>query len=1198
MFNLNDFLVLTTWVVFAVLGLASLTTYFRYKDLGRRDTALMFVSIAVNVVVQLVNSFLSKPNFYLALIGTLALLAQPYLLIRIVEYFHAVPRMIRFIALGGLLASWLIVLFSGGSLRPSLSLLIVFYFVFIDGYGMAVFIQEAWRTSGVVQQRLRLIAAGAGLFALALLLIGVILLWSAAATVLPAVIQMIGIASAVCFYLGFITPRWLQRTWQLAELREFLLAMPQGHHPEVATEVYTALCQGALELTGGSKAYLLLIPENGVPEGVYFELEAGLGTMPATVVESLPSLGEHQSPIAIDTNELSRPLRQNLDIGTAGFAYIVPLIHDQQLLGYILLFLQRRSLFVEDDLEMIGLFAEQCAITLQNITLFQKVTKHAEHLEEQVKRRTVRLIQRNEQVILLQKITQAANEATTIHEPLQQAIQLICETLDLPIGHAFAPDENDPERMESTDIWYLAAPEKHNAFRVATNEITYSSKMGGVRQVIASAAPLWLTNLAEQPDYRRAEVVKKLGIRTGIFIPILSRQETEAILEFYDEELREPDKELLGILLQIGTELGRLIERKRAEIENRFQATILRSISDAVITTDLNFEINSWNEEAADLYGWSAEEAIGQKMTDIVPTSYANESREEVLATFAEEGTWKGEVIQQTKDGTELYILSSVNSILNERGIPTHLVAVNRDITYRKRMEEELHIREREFRNTFEQAAVGMAHVSPQGNFIRVNQRFGQIVGYTPDQLLQLTFQDITHPDDLEADLAHVRQLLNGDKHHYSLEKRYKRKDGTFVWINLTVAIVRDEAHRPAYFIAVIEDIDERKKIERQLREREKTLALSLQAAEAGVWVWDINKNKIFWDEALEGIYGLASSTFEGVYEGWKNRVHPEDIEAAEQAVLDALNDKDPFDTEFRIVWPDGRVRHVIGKAVVLVDESNKPAEMIGVNIDITERKEAEEKIRRLNAELEQRVKERTAHLTAVNKELEAFSYSVSHDLRAPLRAVDGFSLALLEDYYDLLDEMGRDFLKRIRKESQRMGQLIDDLIALSRYTRMEIGLQKTNLSMLVQEIATELQQNDPDRNVNFVIQKDLEAYADPRLMQIVLQNLLSNAWKFTAKVTCARIEFGQQEETGDQTTYYVRDNGAGFDEAYAHKLFGAFQRLHTVNEFEGTGIGLATVQRIIHRHGGTIRAEGAVDEGAVFFFTLPNNKGQRRRPR
>ncbi|HEY9527590.1 MAG TPA: ATP-binding protein [Anaerolineales bacterium] len=229
--------------------------------------------------------------------------------------------------------------------------------------------------------------------------------------------------------------------------------------------------------------------------------------------------------------------------------------------------------------------------------------------------------------------------------------------------------------------------------------------------------------------------------------------------------------------------------------------------------------------------------------------------------------------------------------------------------------------------------------------------------------------------------------------------------------------------------------------------------------------------------------------------------------------------------------------------------------------------------------------------LEAANKELEAFSYSVSHDLRSPLRSIDGYSLALLEDFGELLPGEGRRFLENVRGSAQRMGELIDDLLKLSQVSRAEIHAVPVDLTRLAERILTEFQRNHPERTIRFRITPNLNAHGDARLLQVVLENLLNNAWKYTSRQEQAEIEFGARQEDG-RTIFFVHDNGAGFDMAYAGKLFGAFQRLHGMTEFPGTGIGLATVQRIIHRHGGRIWAEGVVDGGATFFFTLPDPEG------
>ena len=242
----------------------------------------------------------------------------------------------------------------------------------------------------------------------------------------------------------------------------------------------------------------------------------------------------------------------------------------------------------------------------------------------------------------------------------------------------------------------------------------------------------------------------------------------------------------------------------------------------------------------------------------------------------------------------------------------------------------------------------------------------------------------------------------------------------------------------------------------------------------------------------------------------------------------------------------------------------------------------------RLNKELERRVIDRTKQLEAANAELESFSYSVSHDLRAPLRSIDGFTGMLIEDYSDLLDDQGKDYLQRVNTNTKRMTQLIDGILDLSRLTRGDINKQPVDLSEMAQVISEELQQQNPERCVEFNITSGLEVNCDARLLRAVLENLIGNAWKFTSKRDVTSIEFGCTKING-QSTYYVKDNGAGFDMANVEKLFGTFQRLHTSEEFEGTGIGLATVKRIVNRHGGDVWAESVVNQGATFYFTIPD---------
>ncbi|MBL9212449.1 MAG: PAS domain S-box protein [Opitutaceae bacterium] len=285
----------------------------------------------------------------------------------------------------------------------------------------------------------------------------------------------------------------------------------------------------------------------------------------------------------------------------------------------------------------------------------------------------------------------------------------------------------------------------------------------------------------------------------------------------------------------------------------------------------------------------------------------------------------------------------------------------------------------------------------------------------------------------------------------------------------------------------------------------------------------------------------------------------------------------------------DGSFYWVDTTIVPFLDENGSPRQYVAIRADITTRKAAEETVRHLNADLEQRVKERTAQFEAANRELEAFSYSVSHDLRAPLRAIDGYSQAVLEDFAALLPEEGRRHLETIRQSAQRMGELIDDLLAFARLGRQELARRPIDMADLVRRALADLEFATRDRPVEIQVGALPECSGDFVLLKQVWLNLLSNALKYTRKRAAAKVEVGCLTNQHEQV-YFVRDNGTGFDMRYVGKLFGVFQRLHRAEDYEGTGVGLAIVQRIVHRHGGRVWAEAAVDRGATFYFTVNGN--------
>lgn len=612
---------------------------------------------------------------------------------------------------------------------------------------------------------------------------------------------------------------------------------------------------------------------------------------------------------------------------------------------------------------------------------------------------------------------------------------------------------------------------------------------------------------------------------------------------------------------------------------------------------------------------------------------------------------------------------------------------------------------EERFRYAFEQMAVGIAHIAPSGRFLRVNQKLCDIVGYTRDELITESFQDITHPDDLDADLAQVRQVLAGEIRTYSREKRYLRKDGRIIWINLTVSLVRKADGRPDYFIAVAEDIDARRRAENRSRRSETLLAEAQRMAHLGSFEWDVASGELQWSDELYRIYGVTPQDFTPTFETFLACLHPEDRERAQSMALSVLADGMPVKYEERVLRPGGEARLVATEMSAVKGDDGRVIRLIGACHDITERKRAETVLRerdevlrlfvehspaaiamldyemryvvvsrrwmtdyglgrrniigrshyeifpevtqrwrdvhqrclagatercdedpflrangrtdwvkwevcpwyraeggvggiggiilfselvteRKQAEME---RERLLdELTVRNVEMEAFIYTISHDLKSPLITIGGFSSLLAKDIAHGDRAAVSDSLAEIKKAVNLMQTHISDLLLLSRTGRVSAERADVSLTALLDEVIGQFGRRLEDENAQLTIALDLPSIrVDRNGMVRVFTNLIDNALKYRRRESVPRIEIGWLRQEGD-LRLFVRDNGQGIKREYQQRIFGLFQRADS--ETEGTGVGLAISKRVIEVHGGRIWVESERGRGSTFWIALPGS--------
>jgi PAS domain S-box-containing protein len=622
--------------------------------------------------------------------------------------------------------------------------------------------------------------------------------------------------------------------------------------------------------------------------------------------------------------------------------------------------------------------------------------------------------------------------------------------------------------------------------------------------------------------------------------------------------------------------------RKRAEEALRHSEwryrTLVETSQDLIWAVDTNGRITFCNTSVRSILGYEIEECMGRPFADFIPPDEAA-LRPGGFDRLRADGVARDrEVEVRRKDGTWVTLSVTAAALHDAQGKVIGLTGTARDITERRRADEALR-KEKAFSDTVIASVPGTFYVlDRQGRFIRWNATQETLTGLTAQQLRETHALATIHPDDRQRVAQAIQEVF--DKGAGETEARSTGADGVVRHLLLTGK--RMNVDGAAYLVGVGIDVTERRRAEEALRASENNIRDLIEHSQDLICTHDLEGRILSVNAAPARALGYEQRELVGM--NLRDILTPE----ARELVGDNLAtvQRDGIAKGLMTVQTRSGRRRVWEYVNTLRTEGVATPIVRGIAHDVTESRRAEAAIRRLNEELEQRVGERTAQLEAANRELEAFSYSVSHDLRAPLRAIEGFTKILTEEYAETLDHKGTQYIRRVNTATQHMGHLIDDLLALSRVARSTMVQQSVDLSAMAGSIAADLQKLHPDRRVEVVIAPDVVVDGDARLLRVVLENLLGNAWKYTSKHATARIEFGATEG-GGRVVHFVRDDGAGFDMVYAGKLFGAFQRLHAESEFEGTGIGLATVQRIIHRHGGQVWAEGAPEQGATFYFTL-----------